>query len=227
MMRIHFKMPKGKESKYIPALGFSWLTPYYDRVVRLTTREHAFKQALIKQADINSDQIILDLACGTGTLSIWMKEECPHAEIIGIDGDSEILSLAKHKANNVGLSIQFDKAMSYSLPFSDSYFDRIVSSLFFHHLEWEDKVRTAHEVYRVLKPGGQLHVADWGEASNILMRILFFLIQILDGFNNTQDNVSGKLFKLIEDAGFKDVSKRREFSTIFGTMTLYSASKPD
>lgn len=41
-------MPKPSESNYVPALGFHWLTPYYDAVVGLTTREQRFKQALIK-----------------------------------------------------------------------------------------------------------------------------------------------------------------------------------
>jgi len=49
---------------------------------------------------------------------------------------------------------------------------------------------------------------------------------MFDGFKNTQDNVSGKLIGIFEQAGFEQVSVRQTFSTIFGTMTLYSAVKP-
>ena len=101
----------------------------------------------------------------------------------------------------------------------------MVSSLFFHHLSSDDKVRTAIEIHRVLKPGGQLHVADWGRAENLAMRALFLSVQILDGFANTRDNVDGKLVGVFEDAGLVNVSERQVFRTIFGTMALYSALK--
>ncbi len=214
------------DSKYVPALGFRWLTPYYDTAVGVTTRERTFKQALIRQANIEPGQHVLDLACGTGTLSIWIKEAYPQTDVLGVDGDSAVLSLAARKAERAAVSVQFDEAMSYDLPYPDAHFDRVVSSLFFHHLSWEDKGRTVQEIYRILRPGAQLHVADWGKATNIVTRGLFVSIQLLDGFKNTQDNVTGKLTELFEHAGFVEVSQRQTFSTIFGTMALYSAVKP-
>ncbi len=213
-------------SKYIPALGFRRLTQYYDPIVGCTTRERTFKRALIQQARIEPGQRVLDLACGTGTLSIWIKESSPEAVVVGVDGDPEILSLAAWKAKQAGVSVQLDEAMSYDLPYPDSHFDRVVSSLFFHHLSWEDKERTVQEIYRMLRPGGQFHVADWGKAENVLMRALFVSIQLLDGFSNTRDNVTGKLVELFEGAGFVEVARKRTFSTLFGTMALYSAVKP-
>ena len=218
-------MRQPDDSKYVPALGFRWLTPYYDTVVRVTTRERTFKKALIRQANIEPGQHVLDLACGTGTLSIWIKAAYPQTDVVGVDGDSAVLSLAARKAEQAVVSVQFDEAMSYDLPYSDAHFDRVVSSLFFHHLSWEDKGRTVQEIYRILRPGAQLHVADWGKATNIVTRGLFVSIQLLDGFKNTQDNVTGKLIELFEHAGFVEVSQRQTFSTIFGTMALYSADK--
>jgi ubiquinone/menaquinone biosynthesis C-methylase UbiE len=219
-------MQKPTESKYVPALGFHWLTPYYDAVVGTTTRERSFKQALIKQARFEPGQRVLDLASGTGTLAIWIKQYQPQANVTGVDGDPAILSLATHKAQKANVSVQFDCALSYSLPYSAAHFDRVVSSLFFHHLSWENKECTVQELFRVLKPGAELHVADWGRADNVLMRGLFLFVQLLDGFKNTQDNVSGKLVTLFEQAGFVEVTQRQTFSTIYGTMALYSAVKP-
>ena len=159
-------------------------------------------------------------------MAIWLKQQQPQASITGVDGDSAILSLASRKAQQANVAVQFDRALSYALPYSAVHFDRVVSSLFFHHLSWEDKERTAQELFRVLKPGAELHVADWGRATNTLMRGLFLFIQLLDGFENTQDNVSGKLITLFENAGFVEVSQRQAFDTIYGTMALYSALKP-
>lgn len=212
--------------KYMPALRFHWLTPYYDRIAAATVRERRFKQALIHQAHLESGQQVLDLACGTGTLAIWIKQHQPDTKVTGVDADAAILSLAMQKAKRAGVSVQFDRALSCRLPYPAEQFDRVVSSLFFHHLLWEEKERTAQELFRVLKPGAALHVADWGCASNALMRGLFLMEQMFDGFKNTQDNLSGKLPRLFEQAGFIHISQRQSFDTVFGTIALYSAIKP-
>ncbi len=219
-------MQKTKDPPYVPALGYHWLTPYYDAVVGATTRERSFKQALIQQACVAPAHRVLDLAAGTGTLAIRIKQAHPQADITGVDGDPAILSLASRKARKAGVSVRFDRALTFELPYTDAHFDRAVSSLFFHHLTWRNKQRTARELFRVLKPGAQLHIVDWGRAGNALMRALFVFIQILDGFKNTYDNVSGKLIPLFENAGFVEVSQRQTFSTTYGTMALYSAVKP-
>lgn len=219
-------MPKPPDQNYVPALGYRWLTPLYDVVVRATTRERHFKQALIRQARFAPGQRVLDLASGTGTLAIWIKRHEPLLDVTGVDIDPDILARASRKARAANVEVQFDRALSYSLPYPALHFDRVVSSLFFHHLSWADKSRTAQELFRVLKPGGELHVADWGRPANVAMRGLFLMIQCLDGFATTRDNVAGRLVGLFEDAGFVDVAQRRTFSTIFGTLALYGAVKP-
>lgn len=92
-------------------------------------------------------------------------------------------------------------------------------------LPWETKKRTALELFRVLKPGAGLQIADWGYPKNNLMRCLFYSIQLLDGFKNTSDNVSGRLIELFWSANFSEVEQTQTFSTIFGTIALYKAVK--
>ena len=210
---------------YVPALGYRCLTRYYDAVVGATTRERTFKNALIAQTGLQKGQRVLDLACGTGTLSIWIDQSLPELEVHGIDGDEDILSIARRKAAKAGTRIRYAAAMSYDLPYPDAYFDRVVSSLFFHHLNPRDKVRTTAEIYRVLKPGGELHVADWGKPANLAMRTLFFLVQVLDGFENTRENVEGRLVEVFHDAGLSNADESRSFYTMLGTLALYSAAR--
>lgn len=214
-----------RHEHYIPALRFDWLTFLYDPVVRLTTREAAFKAALLAQAMIQPGQRVLDLACGTATLTIIIKQVHPQATVIGIDGDPAILRQARAKAERNGVEIQLDQGMSYELPYSDESFDHVLSSLFFHHLTRENKLRTLTEVRRVLKPGGEFHVADWGAPQNVLMKLASQGIVLLDGAT-TKDNFAGKLPEFIGQSGFEDVEEVRRFNSLFGTIRLHKAYKP-
>ena len=94
----------------------------------------------------------------------------------------------------------------------------------FHHLNNEDKLRTLEEVYRILKMGGELHIADWGKPQNFLMRGAFLVVQLLDGFETTGDSVQGKLPQYMGQTGFEKVEETKQFATLFGTMCLYRGS---
>lgn len=210
----------------IPALGWHWLTPAYDAVVRLTTREQTFKRALIHQACVLPGQRILDLGAGTGTLSLWIKQHEPTADIVGVDADPRVVEVARRKANAAGLNVSFEMATAGRLPLPGAYLDRVVASLFFHHLTWAQKVEAAREVWRVLKPGGELHIADWGRPRDRLMRCLFTAVQLLDGFETTRDHVAGRMVELLDMTGFTEVSAPQSFATVLGTLELYRATKP-
>ena len=214
-----------KSEQYIPALSYDRLTFLYDPVVRLTTREAAFKAALLAQAQIQPGQRVLDLACGTATLTIAIKQTHPQAAVIGIDGDPAILRQARAKAEGNRADIQFDEGLSYELPYADESFDHVLSSLFFHHLTRENKLRTLAEVQRVLKPGGEFHVADWGAPHNALMKLASQGIVLLDGAT-TKDNFAGRLPEFIRQTGFEDVEEVRHFNSLFGTIRLHKAYKP-
>lgn len=213
-------------SRYVPALRFHCLTPWYDTLIAATGRERTVKPALIRQARLAPGQQVLDLGTGTGTLAIWAKRHQPLAEVRGVDGDGKILAIASRKAAQAAVPVQFDQALSNSLPYPDGHFDRVLSSMFFHHLAWPDKERTAREILRVLKPGAELHVADWGRASNLAMRGLFLAVQLLDGFECTRDHVSDGLFTLFARNGFVDVAREARYNTLYGTIALYRAAKP-
>lgn len=214
-----------KEAKFIPALGYDVLTPLYDTVVRLTVREKKFKTALISQANFADGQRILDLACGTGTLAILIKANYPKVEVTGIDGDAKILAIAEMKAAKKGVDIQFNEGLSFELPYADESFERVVSSLFFHHLTQRDKLKTLREVWRVLKPEGELHIADWGLPSNFLMKIASRGIELLDGAETTGDNFKGLLPSLVDEAGFQEVAGTNHFDSLFGTVRLLKTTK--
>jgi SAM-dependent methyltransferase len=101
----------------------------------------------------------------------------------------------------------------------------VLSSLFFHHLRPDGKRRTLAEAYRVLLPGGELHVADWGRPAGALTRLLSLQIRVLDGAETTADSLAGRLPGLVAEAGFEHVRGRGAVHTAFGTLALISASR--
>jgi SAM-dependent methyltransferase len=216
---------KEKRGGYLPALRFPALTGLYDPVVRLTTREGHFKELLVDQAAPAAGQRILDLGCGTGTLAIQVKQRVPDAEVVGLDADPEMLNQAREKAERAGVELTLTQGFSNVLPFEERSFDRVLSTLFFHHLDPEPKRQTAREIARVLKKGGELHVADWGKPSDPAMAVAFLGIRLLDGFENTADNVRGELPRIFEEAGLADAAETDRLRTPLGTMALYSAER--
>ena len=75
-------------------------------------RESTFKRRLVEQARIEKGQRVLDLGCGTGTLTILIKKSHPEAEVIGLDGDPNILEIARTKIAKAGLDITLDQGIA-------------------------------------------------------------------------------------------------------------------
>lgn len=213
-----------KNSKpFIPALRFHFLTPLYDPLLRWGMRELTFKRRLIAEARIASGFRVLDLGCGTGTLTVLLKQMHPDAKVVGIDGDPSVLAIARAKAARQNTFITFDEGMAFQLPYADDSFDRVVSSLVIHHLTTDDKKRSFHELYRILKSGGELLIADFGKPHNPFARLISLLIRRLE---RTEDNILGRLPEMIQAAGFQSVQTIEQFMSIFGTLALYRGRKP-
>ena len=211
-----------KKTTYIPALGYDWLTPFYDVLTRLVMQEEAFKRQLIRQATIKPGQRVLDLGCGTATLTILLKQTHPQADISGLDGDAQALAIGRAKARKAGLDLHLDEGMAFALPYPDGVFDRVLSSLMIHHLQSENKVRTMQEVRRVLTPEGEFHIADFGPPRSAWARLVGL---VLAHFEEVRENYQGLLPGLLAETGFTLVEETGHFPTLFGTLTLWKAQK--
>lgn len=213
---------KHPDREYIPALRFHWLTPLYDPLLRWAMGEASFKKQLVKQANIQPGQRVLDLGCGTGTLTILIKQTQPQAEVVGLDGDPSVLAIAREKAERSGIAITWDQSMAYEMPHPDGSFDRVLSSLLFHHLSSDNKKRALAEIWRVMKPGGELHLVDFGKPGNFWSRIVSPIMARLE---EASDNFEGLLPVMMQMAGFEQVKEIARHATLFGTLSFYMGRK--
>lgn len=208
---------------YIPAARWRVFSRLYDPVFAVGMRERSFRGLMLERvgADLPEGGTGVDVGCGTGTFGIALAEKRADTQVIGVDGDPEILAIAHGKTGSDRMD--WREGLAQELPLADESADVVTMSLVLHHLLPEDKSKALAEARRVLKPGGRLHVADWGPPRDPVISALFFATQALDGFDRTRDHRAGRLPEIIAQAGFDPVERYGCFRTAFGSLDLLTA----
>ncbi len=210
------------DRSYIPAAGYDWLLPLYDPLQRWLVREGP-KRALVADARILPGQRVLDIGCGTGTLTILAQQLHPQAEVVGLDPDPKALAIARRKSERAGATVHFDRGFSDDLPYAPTSFDRVLSSFMFHHLTRDEKLGTLRDVRRVLRSGGSLHLLDFGQPRS---RYSSILARLLHRGEHLRDNIEGRIPSFMSESGFSPSVEVAHRVTVFGTITYYRAIKP-
>lgn len=213
---------KTRSTQRYSALIIDVLTPVYDLFVRIFFPEKRFKQELITHARIAPSHHVLDIGAGTGTLAIMIKQIQPGVQVTGMDSDVKILSIARNKASRAGVEIKFSIGDAVELPYKNEAFDRILSSLVMSLLSRENKLITLCEIYRVLRKGGELFIADFGPPHTRWGQLLEPLLR---RFERISDNLEGILPTLFQQAGFEDIAEVSRYSTVFGTLMILRGCK--
>ncbi len=205
------------------ALRFSFLTPFYDRLLEFTMKDRAFKEELAHGVSARPGERILDFGCGTGTLTCMLKRLYPEAEVFGLDVDGDILEQARRKGNREGLEIHWlDGSIGEHLA-RLAPVERIVSSLVFHHLTDDEKRRTLLEMSGILSPGGELHICDFTRPASISQSLLFTGVRLLDGWGRTACSAEGRLADLVLASGFNTARTESPRRTWAGTIAFTRA----
>ncbi len=184
-------------------------------------RERTFRSRLVAQVAAGEPSAVLEIGCGTGSLTVRLAQALPAASVIGLDPDPE--ALARARAKDSMRRIDWRQGTAVELPLPDGCAERVVASLLLHHLTDAEKRDALAEARRVLRPGGRLHVADWGAPQDAIMGAAFFALRALDGFERTRAHARGELPTMIEGAGFSEVRCRDRLRTGWGTLELLSA----
>src|SRR5215204_4076210 len=167
-----------------------------------------------------SDATVLDVACGTGDLSIELKRGAK-ANVIGSDFCRPMLSIAGEKSNELGLSIPYVEGDALNLPFVDARFDALTIAFGLRNLaSFSDGLK---ELHRVLKPGGKLVILEFSSPvipgfrglfrfyfTRVLPRIGGMVSGSRGAYEYLPDSVSRfpdqkALVKMMSQTGFADV----------------------
>lgn len=124
----------------------------------------------LDQAGLKGDERLLDLGCGRGAVLIEAARRLPTGHAVGVDlwsgkdqsGNRPEVTLANAAAAGVADRVEVQTADMTALPFADGSFDVVTSALAIHNIPSpEARYRAVDEAMRVLRPGGQLIVADF------------------------------------------------------------------
>jgi len=208
--------------RFLPGMGRDWLLPLYDPFTRLIGVESAHRK-LAGQAELESATRVLEIGCGTGNLALLVKRTRPQLDVVGLDPDRKALARAARKARRAGLPLELDTGFADALPYPDAGFDRVLSSLMFHHLEADLRVASLREVLRVLRPGGSLHLMDFGGDSHQLRG----LARLGRRSHTLRDNWDARIPALMHEAGFRDPTETGHLTKHIGRLTYYRATRPE
>ncbi len=161
---------------------------------------------------------VLDVACGPGVVTAALAGKAQ--AVTAFDATPAMLEKARKRCAEAGLqNVQFKQGNAESLPFDSGAFDGVVTRLAIHH--FPDPKRVLKEIFRVLRPGGTVVIADVVASEDAKEADLQNAIEIIRDPSHIRMLSASKLDALIVDTGFEIRSdstwdKSREFEEWMG-----------
>lgn len=196
---------------------------FYDGLANIMTfgQISRLRRMTVDLALLQPGETLLDVGSGTGGVTIPAKIRVGiNGNVIGIDPSPEMITIARRKAKRLGIEIDFRIGVMESLPFPDEMFDVATSSLMMHHLPKRVQVQGLAEIWRVLKPGGRLLIADMMRpGSSLLKRFTSVLLHHGHGIRFGIED----LLPLLQAAGFAEIKQPDDHFLMIG---FVRAAKP-
>jgi ubiquinone/menaquinone biosynthesis C-methylase UbiE len=213
-------LPSRRREAFVPALGFHWLTSLYDPLIRGWSAAARLRASVIDALELEPGMRLLELGAGPGRLAIEIKRRHPAVTIDAVDIDGSMVARARRNALAAGVEISVHDADMTRLPELGA-FDRVYSTMVFHHLQPHEKQAALTAARSVLRPGGYFVVGDFGIPRDPLQWALFSWIQQpLDGFGNTSPHRDGR-YECAVRGTFEHVRSCAVLRTIAGTIEVF------
>ena len=203
-------------------LGPSWMTGAYDPLIARWPAGQRMRAAVIGALDPAPGKRLLELGCGSGRLAIEIKRRCPDAAITGVDGNQDILAIARDRATKAGAQIDFRLGDITSCPLSGPY-DCAYSTLVLHHLTLDAKQQVFRRVRELLVDGGIFVIADFSSHHGSGQAILSRVSTLVDSIGSKQPHRDGRFENAVRDA-FPDVRSLASIPSMFGTIEVWRCS---
>jgi len=116
---------------------------------------------LVDRTAVESDDTVLDVGCGTGSVAITAARA--GGDVTGVDITPSMLEEAERNAEIAGVAAEYSKGDARDLPSADNSYDVMLSS--FAHMYGDPPAATTAELLRVLRPGGRLGFTAWTPTS--------------------------------------------------------------
>jgi ubiquinone/menaquinone biosynthesis C-methylase UbiE len=192
----------------------------YDLMAGLLGRRGKRMRAMVADdLQLQPGDQVLDVGCGPGRLAIVLSERVgATGSVNGIDPAAEMIKRASSRARKRGAPVTFQSAFAQDLPFAGASFDAVVCTLVLHHVAEDDQLTAVQEMYRVLKPGGRLLIAEFHQGPGRRRR---------PGprwLRHSDEDMLDKAVRLADASGFIDVTSG---STNLGWLGKMTARKPE
>lgn len=126
---------------------------------------------------VNPKDMVLDIGCGTGALSIKAAEK--GGKVKGIDINPDMLKIAREKTKNMDIKVTFEEMGVAELDSEPSnYYDIVLSGLCFSELTPDEIQYTLKEVHRILKPEGLVVIADEVVPESLFKKVISYMVRI-------------------------------------------------
>jgi ubiquinone/menaquinone biosynthesis C-methylase UbiE len=175
---------------------------YYDRLsfFWFQGREKEIRRMTVEMAGIKPGDNVLEIGCGTGSLTLVAKAQAGQGNVCGIDAAPEMVEVARGKAARTGTSIEFKQGFLQEIPYPDRSFDQVLCSFMIFHTSQGVRVKGFTEIARVLKPGGRVFILDTSTPTRPWVKRI---VKLLMG--RMVSHSLSELLPVLQSSGFKDI----------------------